>query len=366
MISGSIAESPAIKKSRMIYAAMSSSLFIHHLFAQSESLRCNTDDYTHYCLCLDDSVFRELSEKKFKNIVPVRLHDLEKATPSLESAKTNRSLTEYFFTLKAAWCLFVLAENNDASALVYLDSDLCCYADPRSLLIELGDANMMLFPHHFEGADSKAGMRGRYCAGALMIRNTTEAKGILEWWFGECLKRCSLSGENRGYGDQSYLDVFPINFRGVIDCPWPAGHVGPWNFQLSNQLSMVNREYFLVGRPLVFFHFHGFRLVYPWLMDCGVSHSGLIWNAALVNLYGDYARRISNALRQIDLPRTRLTSRPEKDRRLNPIDFLLTRRVYARISFAVRINLWPCWKKILSGREAVMRALSGSKNQVRP
>jgi hypothetical protein len=143
------------------------------------------------------------------------------------------------------------------------------------------------------------------------------------------------------YADQKYMDSFEQRFTGVVASRQIHGHVGPWNLQLSNLLSYAGGRFLFGGAELILFHFHGVRIIRPWLIDCGVTHSGLRWNGALIALYRCYAKALFVAIARGGLRDAALGHRRSKDGRLGLIDYLLTRRCYLRVGVVWDVYLLP-------------------------
>jgi len=125
---------------------------------------------------------------------PEELKEIETRSPGLKA-----------FSSKPRLLLNVL--NQTQAPTFYFDSDVFFYESPQTLLSEIQDSAMLLFPHwndHFP----QARMDGLFNAGMIGVNRGAEP--FLKWWSEQCLERCVMSCHEGVVGDQAYLDFAPI------------------------------------------------------------------------------------------------------------------------------------------------------------
>lgn len=244
--------------------------FDHRYAAQGlalyHSLRQHSSDFRLWVLCLDDVVGHALSQLALPGLTPIALSDLERADPALLIAKANRSVVEYYFTLTAAFMLYLLQSFGEGDLVTYLDADLFFFADPEPLFQELGANSIAIIAHSFPPHLRHLESHGIYNVGWLTFRRDGAGLTCLRWWRERCLEWCYDRVEDGRFADQKYLDDWPTRFAGVRVLRHPGANVGPWN--LANITFDQQAEGIRVNhQPLVFFHFHGLKPIASTLYD---------------------------------------------------------------------------------------------------
>src|SRR5436190_9041293 len=75
-----------------------------------------------FVLCLDEVTYQFFIENNFNGIVPIKLNSLEENDNELLSAKNNRSIVEYYFTLSPCLPLYILKNWKDIDWVCSLDA----------------------------------------------------------------------------------------------------------------------------------------------------------------------------------------------------------------------------------------------------
>lgn len=202
-----------------------------------------------FVLCLDDDIFLLLKNLSLNNVQLLKILDLEKAFPELLKAKANRSTTEYYWTLTPYLLFYLIFRNKSCSTLTYLDADQFFYSDPKIIFDEIGSADVAIMPHRFPDLINTAKEHGEFNVSWVTFRNTPNAQKCLFWWKESCLEWCYAAGVEGKYGDQMYLDKFPINFKNVHIIQNLGCGVAPWN--------VISFDF---GNRLILFHFESFRI----------------------------------------------------------------------------------------------------------
>jgi predicted SAM-dependent methyltransferase len=214
-----------------------------------------------YAVCLDEltRIFLKKLNYPFLHLIP--LHDIEYHDQALINARGNRSLIEYYWTLTPSVILKILDNNPHIDVLTYLDADLYFYSSPDPIWNELGNYSIMIHEHRFSPEQKASEMFGKYNVGLLCFRNDQRARTVLHWWRNRCNEWCYARLEKDRYGDQLYLNQFPIRFEGVNVLKHIGAGVGPWNHIQYHFTKDQNNQVFVDGYPLVFYHFHSLIFV---------------------------------------------------------------------------------------------------------
>jgi len=227
-----------------------------------------------WALCLDRSAADTLARLALPTFRPVTLAELEAADRELAAVKPTRSQVEYYFTCTPALLnhLFLRAERIER--LTYLDADLWFLADPAPLFAELSGHSVSIVPHRFPARLRRLEAYGRYNVGWLTFVHDARGGAVLADWRARCIEWCFDRLEGDRFADQKYLDAWPARFDGVREIEHRGANVAPWNLA-GEALAWRDRALHAGRWPLLFFHFHGFKRIRPWLFDPGLSAYGV-------------------------------------------------------------------------------------------
>tara|TARA_B100001094_G_C18168016_1_gene793332 strand:+ start:1199 stop:2128 length:930 start_codon:yes stop_codon:yes gene_type:complete len=206
-----------------------------------------------FILCLDRKTFNLCSEFASDKITLVSLKTLEEEIPELLFAKSNRTITEYYWTLTPCIIYYLIFRIEACSTLTYLDADQYFYSNPQSIFHEIGDANVAIMPHRFPNELEGLNIHGKFNVSWLTFRNTEEANTCLKWWMTSCIEWCYAKVDGHRYGDQKYLDQFPLKFRGIHEIQHQGCGLAPWNLST-----------FKYDCEIILFHFQSFRIRSPY------------------------------------------------------------------------------------------------------
>lgn len=112
--------------------------------------------------------------------------------------------------------------------VVYTDSDVYFFSSPKGLIEELGQENVLLFPHWNEHK-KEARHDGLFNAGMVVAAST--AIEFLDWWSDACFLDCRVANHEGSVGDQGYLDFAHLYFKGVKSYDKADQDVARWNLR---------------------------------------------------------------------------------------------------------------------------------------
>lgn len=208
-----------------------------------------------WILCLDRETHDLLTRLGAQDTHPLALHECE--TPALREARATRSYGEYCWTLASHAFSFVFDRAPAVTRLTYVDADVYFLADPATLLQELSASGkqVMITEHAYAPQWANfARTAGTYCVQFVTFQRTPDALALLARWQAQTRERCSSDPRLGSFGDQAYLDEWPVQFAAlvhVLDHRYRT--LAPWNADHALQLP--------TALPPVFFHFHGLRLL---------------------------------------------------------------------------------------------------------
>lgn len=244
-----------------------------------------------WVLCLDDASFDTLQRLAVENIRPVRLAELEEADPALLAARGNRSRIEYYFTLSPAWPLYLLRTFPEIELLTYVDSDVFFYSSPEPIFRELGEGSVAIVGHRFPDTLRHLEVHGVFNVGFLTFRNDERGRARLGEWRRQCLEWCYDRVEPGRFADQKYLDAW-LSLSGVHVVEHKGANVAPWNWS-RYRIERQGEGATVDGQPLIFFHFHGLKLVNRWLLQPSESGYPVMPWSLRRHFYEGYLRELA-------------------------------------------------------------------------
>lgn len=281
------------------YATYFDRHYLSRGLALIESLARVAPESSIVVLCLDVETERVLRALALPNVRLVPLSELEARDPALVEARSTRSRIEYYFTLTAPFLLDVLVGDPGVERLAYVDADHYFFAPPSPLIGALDRSSVVILDHRYPPSLADKYVFGRYNVGLLGFRRDDRALAILRWWRARCLEWCYDRLEGDRYGDQKYLDAWPVRFAGVQVLEYKGIGVAPWN--TTNYRIRVRCGRVMVDDdPLVAYHFSSFRILAPWLFDSGARVYGVhLGRETRRGVYVPYARALRRAARTI-------------------------------------------------------------------
>lgn len=245
------------------FVTLFDSLFLPQGLALHMSMERHVGIYTLWVLCMDDEAHEVLSKLNLPNIRLLQLSKLE--TPQLLEVKPNRSKGEYCWTLTPFAPRFVFEADTAIPRVTYLDADLWFRKNPFAIFreFEISEKEVLITDHAYAPEYDQSAIAGQYCV-QFMTFTREGGEIVRKWWEERCVEWCFARVEDDKFGDQKYLDDWPIRFadsvyvlhdKELILAPWnairfPYGNAVAWHFHalriVSNagqDISVINGEY---------------------------------------------------------------------------------------------------------------------------
>lgn len=249
------------------------------------SLKQHGGDFVLWVVCMDSATERRLRELSLPEMRLLPLEQVE--NDELRRVKSDRSVGEYCWTVTPFTPQAVMERDPRARRVTYVDADVYFFSSPKAIFDEMeqADADVLITPHAYSADCDQSANSGIYCVQFVPFRNSPGGREILGSWQQQCLEWCYARLEDGKFGDQKYLDDWPLRFAGrvrVLEHTELA--MGPWNAQRFADGSALQPA---------FFHFHGLRLVSP---GCLQLYSGYRLPSGAQQLYESYVQTLSDAL----------------------------------------------------------------------
>ena len=226
--------------------------------ALHQSLAAQGRPFRLWILCMDDLVERHLRKLDLAHVSLIPLREAEDAR--LLAVKPGRSRGEYCWTLTPFTPQFVFERDASVRRVTYLDADLYFFAPYDAFFeeFERSGRDVLITDHSYAPKYRKRARRsGRFCVQFITFLRSEGAAKVMRWWQDRCLEWCFARVEDGKYGDQKYLDNWPVLFEREVHVLQQGNRtLAPWNVAYYQQAAGGD------ARP-VFYHFHGLRIVSP-------------------------------------------------------------------------------------------------------
>jgi hypothetical protein len=243
-----------------IYGTFANQNFLPQLLALITSFHEKTRGSRLVIFALDEQTYSVIEGLGFDKVDLLRVQDLEIFHPDLLIAKSNRTQSEYFFTLTSAIPSFLIRNYPLCNFAIYLDADLFLFADPDIILEDTeSNINVILTPHNFAKKDSDLLIYGEFNTGFVAFRINPSSGDAARWWLQSCLTWCKDMVEDGKFADQKYLESFPAIVDGVLNCNQFGLNLGPWGLSNVTTISNAAQECRVNNQTLYAFHFSGIK-----------------------------------------------------------------------------------------------------------
>lgn len=242
------------------YVTLFDSLFLPQGLALHMSMERHAGTYTLWILCVDDEAFDALQRINLPNVRLLQLSKLE--TEELKRARPTRTKGEYCWTLTPFAPRFVFEANSTARRVTYLDADMWFRNSPAAIFREFEESKMhvLITDHAYAPEFDQSAVSGQYCV-QFMTFTRDGGELVRQWWERQCLDWCYARPEDGKFGDQKYLDDWPVRFQDSVRvlankeltlAPWnatrfPYGNSVTWHFQGLRLLATGKSFSFFLG-----------------------------------------------------------------------------------------------------------------------
>jgi hypothetical protein len=225
------------------YVTIFDSLFLPQGLALHMSMERHAGNYVLWILCVDDEAHEVLSRLGLPNVRLLQLSRL--GTPELLAVKPGRSKGEYCWTLTPFAPRFVFEADAGVPRVTYLDADMWFRKNPGPILCEFDASgkDVLITDHAYAPENDQSATSGQYCV-QFMTFARDGGEPVRKWWEQRCIEWCFARFEDGKFGDQKYLDDWPLRFEESVHvltnkelmlAPWnatrfPYGNAVTWHF----------------------------------------------------------------------------------------------------------------------------------------
>lgn len=260
-----------------------------------------------WVLCMDALVEEQLRQLALPYVSLISLVDVE--TNALLDVKKGRSKGEYCWTLTPFTPQFVFERDAAVDRVTYLDADLFFFNSPQVLLDEFDASNkhVLITEHAYSPEYDQTATSGRFCVQFMTFRRTAEGLRVMQWWQERCIEWCFNRMEDGKFGDQKYLDDWPVRFADEVHVLAQVEKaLAPWNLSrfCKDKKSLPDA---------VFYHFHALRIIRT---DKVVLFSGYKLRGLYEPIYTRYLHALRMAIKAMQHQHIMLPTLPSAPRPL--------------------------------------------------
>ena len=219
----------------------------------------------------------------------------EYADLELLSLKSSRPYREFCWSIASSLLNFAVSTAAADTIVTYIDSDCFFFSNPFDFIdTALSNHDIAIHDHDFSiNRESQEKAFGKYNVGVITGRVSKDYRDCIAKWRLQVISKCEINLTDGLFGDQKYLDTWPIDFESVSIINNPGAGRAPWNIS-DKEIALTSTGVTTNSHPLIFFHFHGFRLVPIWrnLFFCTPALSYRFNSDITKIIYEIYANRL--------------------------------------------------------------------------
>jgi len=232
-----------------------------------------------WLVCLDQYSFHALNTFNLSNVHLINFEDY--LDDELLQIRKERSLGEFCWTVTPIVPKIILDIDSSIDRITYIDADLWFMRASDAIYQEFdNNKSVLITSHSYAKKYDQSSLSGKYCVQFIIF--TRDAENIRSLWEKECREWCYARPEGGKFGDQKYLDKWPLIFPNQVhvlrNTNWA---LAPWN-AVEKSASLG-----------IFYHFHSFKIINKFLAWIGKYD---IPSQYLSEIYKSYAKDINKAL----------------------------------------------------------------------
>ena len=233
------------------FCTLFDSSYLHKGLGLYQSLTNVCENFQLYVFAFDDECYNVLAKLNLPKLTIISLDEFE--TQELLAIKPTRTKAEYCWTCGPS-IIFHCINKFNLNHCTYVDADLMFYSSPEIVYKEIIDSSVAITEHIPNGPNMIA---GKYCVQFVYFKNDEDGMNALNWWRKSCIDWCYARYEDGKFGDQKYLDSFPILFKNIHIIKNNGVGVAPWNVHLYDFSDFGKIIFENNAIDIVFFHYHG-------------------------------------------------------------------------------------------------------------
>ena len=293
---------------KVLYVTLSDSDFAPRTITMLESLR-KFDVFSEFLfVTVGEFSAEELGAIRLLNIPTAPIEEIISKI-LYEQIISSRSALSSFWTFPSVVISKLISKDSSFSDIVYLDADLYFYGDVQECWEEIPFGNLGIVRHNFsKRLESSFPDSGEFNVSWVSFPKDEFGKNVAEEWAQQCLEQCPdapiVYNGKTIYGDQRYLDEWPIKYeKKLTQISHKGVGVAPWNYE--NYSISFEKNWKVDENNLIFYHFSSHQFGFALARRMGTEYSKV--KPIPVKLYIEYENHLAKIA--IELGKTNWKSR---------------------------------------------------------
>jgi hypothetical protein len=233
----------------------------------------------------DAETYRILNLLDLQNVKVVSTDELLTHYIELERSRKDKSYMELIYAMTPFMIMYAAEKTTDS--VWYIDADVYFLKPFSNLENQIENMSILVSAHNFPSRLKFLEKYGKYNVGIIYVSGDQESLDLLQWWANQCIQDTSTFSNADVYGDQKYLDEFPIrntkfgSFEPTDCC------AAPWNIEVVKNF------------PPITFHFSGLRR-YKYFSYLGLStYTVQAYHKYKADIYRPYNNQLDKIEKEI-------------------------------------------------------------------
>lgn len=285
---------------KVLYVTLSDSDFAPRTIAMLQSLR-KFDVFSEFLfVTVGGFTAQELDAIGNLNIPTAPIEEV--ISKSLyEQIISSRSALSAFWTFPSVLISKLISQKSSFSDIVYLDADLYFFGDVKECWEEIPLGNIGIVRHNFsKRLENSFPDSGEFNVSWVSFPKDKFGKYVATEWSQQCLKQCPdtpiVHDGKTIYGDQRYLDEWPIKYKKKLTRISHKGvGVAPWNYE--NYSITFEKNWKIDRYNLIFYHFSSHQFGFTLARRMGTEYSKV--KPIPLNIYIEYENHLAKIAKDL-------------------------------------------------------------------
>ncbi len=242
----------------LLFTLFDTSYFVKGIAMMQSAEKHSSYEIRWTVLAMDEvtkQLLLQLNKKNLKVVTPVDIG------PDFIDLKNSRTHKEFCWSGAAFLFDHLVKREPESSLMAYIDADCYFFDDIGKCFDELGNFFAIgIHKHNFSNKNLYLeSIVGKFNVGVVIGRNSKDLSQCIGRWKEQVSFECTDKPSEGFYGDQKYLDEWPLLYNRLKIFENTGIGIAPWN--LDNKLIDFSYQALKFKNNLVVYHFHGISIM---------------------------------------------------------------------------------------------------------